>query len=146
MLPLWFFTRVFSPELRTYIAQAEAITPLAVFMSVPELFRGRSAIFFQDNAWALSSLISGYASRPDMGRVVNAVHLAQFALEVRVWFEWIPSDANLADLPSRAEWEEFWAIMPQSVWVPTVLPPVEVWLLPFRAFAENLLSAFERRG
>ena len=113
---------------------------IAALLSAPEIFRGRSAIFFQDNTWALSSLIMGYASRPDMGLVVNAFHLAQFALDARVWFEWVPSDANVADLPSREEWEAFFRILPQSVWVPTVVPPLASWLLPFRSFAEEMLN------
>ena len=139
-LPAWFFTHVFSRNDKTFIAQGEALAPFAALLSAPEIFRGRSAIFFQDNAWALSSLIMGYASRPDMGLVVNAFHLAQFALDARVWFEWVPSDANVADLPSREEWEAFFRILPQSVWVPTVVPPLASWLLPFRSFAEEMLN------
>ena len=64
-------------------------------LSLPQLFRGRSVIQFQDNTQALSALIHGYALKPDMGRVVNAFHLAQFGVRARVWLEWVPSAANV---------------------------------------------------
>ena len=88
-------------------------------------------------------MINGYASRPDMGRVVNAFHAAQFALMSRVWFEWVPSAANLADLPSRAEWLEFHRTIPESVWIPTTLPPLTSWLLPFASFAGEMVDVLK---
>ena len=49
----------------------------------------------------LSNLIHGYASLPDCGRLVNTFHLALAALHCRAWLEWVPSKANISDLPSR---------------------------------------------
>ena len=54
------------------------------------MFKGRSVLQFQDNTVALSALIHGYASRGDMGRVVNAFHVAEFGSESRSWLEWVP--------------------------------------------------------
>ena len=65
------------------------------------MFKGRSVLHFQGNTVALSALIHGYASRGDMGRVVNAFHVAEFGSASRSWLEWVPSAANVADLPSR---------------------------------------------
>ena len=141
VLPEWYFSRVFSPDQKTYIAQGEAVGALAALLSAPELFRGRSVIIFHDNTWSLSALIHGYASRPDMGRIVNAYfHTAQFALGSRIWLEWVPSAANIGDLPSREKWDELFSILPQSVWVPTVLPPLACWSLPFASFAEDMID------
>ena len=56
-----------------------------------------------DNTGALSNLIHGYASRPDCGRLVNALHLALAALQMQTWFEWVPSKENVADVPSRED-------------------------------------------
>ena len=137
-LPEWYFS-FFTPGLKTYIMQSEGIGALAPLLSLPALFRGRSVVQFQDNTGALSALVHGYASKPDMTRLVNAYHLAQFLLRARVWFEWIPSEANLADLPSRLEYDEFFRILPGSVWVPTVLPSLQSWLAP-------LLSMFADMG
>ena len=51
----------------------------------------------------MSNLIHGYASRPDCGRLVNTFHLMLADLKSKVWLEWVPSKANVADLPSRDE-------------------------------------------
>ena len=128
-LPAWYYS-FFAPGLKTYIMQGEGVGALAPLLSLPALFRGRSVVQFQDNTGALSALVHGYASKPDMSRIVNAYHLAQFSLRVRVWFEWVPSEANLADLPSRLEYGEFFSVLPGSVWVPTVLPSLESWRAP----------------
>ena len=88
----------------------------------------------------MSALINGYASKPDMGRVVNAFHVAQFGLDARVWLEWVPSAANVADLPSRMRIHEMMAILPGAVYVPTVLPCLSEWLRPFASFADGMLA------
>ena len=134
-LPQWYYL-LFAPGKKTYIMQGEGVGALAPLLSLPELFRGRSVIQFQDNTAALSALVHGYASKPDMSRIVNAYHLAQFLLGVRVWFEWVPSEANLADLPSRLEYDEFCRVLPGSAWVPTVLPSQGSW-------SASLLSMFD---
>ena len=36
-----------------------------------------------------------------MAACSNALHLLDAALQVDAWFEWVPSKANIADLPSR---------------------------------------------
>ena len=125
--------------MRTYIAQGEVVGALAALLSVPDLFRGRSVIQFNDNTVALSALVNGYASKPDMARVVNAFHVAQFALGTRIWLEWVPSAANIADLPSRLEYARLMRIVPESRWVPTVLPSFDDWRMSFASFAEGML-------
>ena len=44
----------------------------------------------------------GYARKIDCARMVNSFHLLLAALQMRVYFEWVPSEANTSDLPSRA--------------------------------------------
>ena len=131
-LPPWYYL-FFAPGKQTYIMQGEGVGALAPLLSLPSLFRGRSVIQFQDNTAALSALVHGYASKPDMSRIVNAYHLAQFLLGVRVWFEWVPSAANLADLPSRLEHEAFFRCVPDSIGVPTILPSLDEWSAPLLA-------------
>ena len=136
-LPDWYYS-LFAPHKKTYIMQGEGVGALAPLLSLPALFRRRSIVQFQDNTAALSALVHGYASKPDMCRIVNAFHMAQFLLRSRVWFEWVPSDANLADLPSRLEYAEFFRAMPGSVWVPTVLPSWQSWSSPLLAMYDDL--------
>ena len=45
---------------------------------------------------------STYANEPaDMAAVINALPCYDAALQCDAWFEWVPSAANVADLPSR---------------------------------------------
>ena len=85
------YVAFFTPNQRTYIMQAEGIGAVAPALSLPALFRDRHVVQFNDNTAALSSLINGYASKPDMARIVNVYHLSQFVLRAQVWLEWIPS-------------------------------------------------------
>ena len=38
-----------------------------------------------------------------MSAMANALHLEFARLQCRPWFEWVPSEANPADIPSRQE-------------------------------------------
>ena len=64
-------------------------------------------------------------------RMVNSLHLLTYALRVDVWFEWVPSEANNSDLPSRADeigaYELFFKLFPSAVPGPSVLPPIATW-------------------
>lgn len=46
-------------------------------------------------------MINGYTSSPPMARLSTLFHLAAAALSIDCWVEWVNTDANLADLPSR---------------------------------------------
>ena len=43
-----------------------------------------------------------------MAAVVNSLHACDAALGIEAWFEWVPSHANVSDLPSRdpATWDD----------------------------------------
>ena len=71
------------------------------------MLQGRRVLGFVDNTVALSKAVHGYANDPDMAAVVNALHACDAALRIDAWFEWVPSKANVADLPSRepATWD-----------------------------------------
>ena len=59
------------------------------------------------------------------------------AIDANVWLEYVPSGANLADLPSRDEFTLLreWG----SVWVSTVLPPIGGdWSAVFFSYFETL--------
>jgi hypothetical protein len=120
----------FSPDLRTYICQIEALAAVAAYYSIPNTLRHQDIIHFIDNTAALSALINGYASKPDMGRITNAFHIMQLTLLCYVWLEWVPSAANVADLPSRGAVKDMLDILPEAVEVPLVMPPVSTFTQP----------------
>ena len=73
------------------------------YTSRPGQFRDRDVIHFIDNAGALAILAKGYSKDEDCGRMTHFYHAIAAALQSRVWFEYVASGANIADLPSRGE-------------------------------------------
>jgi len=74
---------------------------IAAYFTYPTLFAGRAVNHFVDNTVALSALVHGYSGKPDLAKMVNAFYLQAAGLRTSVYFDYVPSKANIADLPSR---------------------------------------------
>jgi hypothetical protein len=70
-------------------------------LTYPDLFRVRHVLFFVDNTSAMSAAIHGYTASPSMVPLSNAIQIALASLQSKVRFEYVPSKANPADIPSR---------------------------------------------
>ena len=89
--------------------------------------RGRRILGFIDNCSAMSSCFHGYASKLDMARMANAVQMALCGLEVQAHFEWVPSDANVSDIPSRVDSVSGMDTQERRVWKDLGLPGEGEW-------------------
>ena len=96
-LTLYFLRR----ERKTYIAQLEALAVLAAMQTWAERIAGRRVVLFIDNTVALSAVVHGYARVDDLAAITNAIHLTAAGLRTSMYADWVPSKANIADLPSR---------------------------------------------
>ena len=85
------------------IGPLETLAPLVALLSRPEQFRDREVILFVDNTQAVYTLASGYARQHDAARLVHMFHCVCAAIGAQVWLEYVPTGANIADQPSRAE-------------------------------------------
>ena len=84
-----------------------AMVPLAL-VQWPESFRGRSMVWYVDNASAMASFVKGASANEDLERIVGLFWMLAWHLQVRVWFEWVDSDSNWSDGVSRLlEKDEF---------------------------------------
>ena len=91
---------------KTHINPLELLAILAVIWSVGrELLEDRDVIFFCDNTSAMSAAVRCYARSSHMA-LSNTLHLALASLRCNAWFEWVPSEANCADIPSRPQGPE----------------------------------------
>ena len=61
-------------------------------------------IHWINNESAVYSLAKGYSGAADSARVVNLYHACVAQLGVTPWLEYVHTDDNIADLPSRGEW------------------------------------------
>ena len=90
------------------INHLEMVAAVAARTTFPDVLAGREVIHFVDNTTALSKAVHGYANEPDMANLVNSLHICDAMLAIDAWWEWVPSKANVADLPSRdpSTWDE----------------------------------------
>ena len=102
---------------------------MRTYYSLAADLRGWEVIHFIDNSGAMGCLIKDYSSDVDSARLVHAFWGLACALEIDVWFEFVYSEANVADWPSRGDCS-FLVDTLGSVAVPTVLPAV--WVYPGR--------------
>ena len=85
----------------TYIGVLEAIPAILLSMWDASSLRSSDVIWFVDNQGAASSLAKGSSGAPDIDRLVALSHLVWARLHVRVWIEWVDSEANISDGISR---------------------------------------------
>jgi len=106
--------------------------------STDDLRRGppgdpRRTIHFIDNTSAIAGLVKGYSSAPDSGLIVNAFHAYNLGLGAEPFFEYVRSEANVADAPSRGMIDEMvealrdGGIQTEIKYVACKLPQVEQW-------------------
>ena len=67
----------------------------------PHLFAGKPAVHFVDNQGVLWNLVDGASREPGCDAIAHTVAATQLACRVNVWYEYVASDDNIADLPSR---------------------------------------------
>ena len=121
---------------KTYIAQLEVLAGVAIYYTYPERIRGRQVNHFIDNTVALSGLVHGYARKLDLAHMINAFHLQIAALNANVFYEFVPSKCNVADLPSRDDFE----LLEEQGGVRTAMkfPPASDWTGPLALWFTRL--------
>ena len=118
---------------------------LAVY-TWPDVFRGRQVNHFIDNTVALSVLIHGYASKSDLALLSNAFHLQLAGLSTTAYLEYVPSKANIADLPSREGFYELHAELDGLSVLDDdahqlLIPDVAEWNLPLATWIRRYTGA-----
>ena len=109
---------------KNYIGQLELLAAVAVYYSVPEI-RGRRVLHWIDNTGVIAALTKGYSRAPDSVRILHVFKAYCLGLGVSIWFQWVPSKANIADLPSRNEYEMLRRF--GACEVPVVFPEFAAW-------------------
>ena len=132
-----FYTR------KQYIGQLELLAAVAVYYSLPEL-KGRRVVHWIDNTSAIAALVKGYSGSPDSVRILHAFAAFSLGLDTSSWFLWVPSKANIADLPSRNDF----ALLEElgSVEVPFLFPPFAAWDQPAADWVDMALARGAEAG
>ena len=83
---------------KTYIAELETLAAIAVYSTYPALIKGRKVVHYIDNAVALSALVHGYSGKPDLAKSVNVFYLQMLSLRASVYFDYVPTKANIQEI------------------------------------------------
>ena len=125
IVPDWVYARM--RERTQYVGQLEILAAVLAYTSRPEQFRGRDVIHFIDNSGAEAGLVKGYSRDLDSARLAGIFHCLAAALEANVWFEYVASKANLADLPSRDDFELLRSPEFGAEWFELEWPELAAW-------------------
>lgn len=142
----------FVPGKKQYIGQLELLYAVAPYTSLPNVFKGRQVIHFIDNTSACAALIKGYSRAIDSGLIVNAFHAFNVGMRADVFFEYVRSKANPADLPSRDAPEELGSLLVNVgaahnvVDVKCRLPTIDSWEAPTSDVIDTALRATRPGG
>lgn len=134
----------FVPEKTQYIGQLELLAALTPYTSLRERLKGRRVVHWIDNTSAIAALCKGYSAAPDSARILQAFATLRMDIDCPIWFQWVPSKANIADLPSRREFgllEEL-----GSSKVPLILPLFASWDAPFARWSSSPGGSNRERG
>ncbi len=69
----------------------------------------------------------GYADKLDMAKMANSVRLALCSLGVWARFDWVPTDANIADTPSWVSRKADMSSVEEAAWNLLGLPSEDEW-------------------
>lgn len=113
-----------------YIGQLELLAAVVAYTTFGDELAGQHVIHWIDNESAVYALAKGYSGAPDSARVVNLFHTTASRLGVTPWIEYVHTDDNLADLPSRGELGLLWTLGGASSYRDAVVPPLASFVGP----------------
>ena len=102
---------------------------LSIYHSLPQdVLAHELVIHFVDNQGVLWNLVDASSSDPGCAGMTHTTALMQARLRCRVWYDYVASKANIADLPSRNEpayLNELRRVRPLApiIWFRSVIPP-----------------------
>ena len=106
-----------------YIGQLELLAAVVAYTTFPDILEGQHVIHWIDNESAVYSLVKGYCGAADSARVVNIFHCAVSQLNVTPWMEYVWTEDNIADLPSRGDFGVLFTLGGADSFREAVLPP-----------------------
>ena len=127
------------------IGQLELLGAVAPYYSLAPYLKGRRVLHWIDNTAALAGIAKGYSSKPDSARIIHSFHALGISLQADVHFEYVASEANIADLPSRGDFDFLTSTL-GSVLVPLRIPPLSAWLSTDDAAAHARPASPPKRG
>jgi hypothetical protein len=90
------------------ITACEALLGVITPFNLKQQLLNQDCVWFMDNKAACSLLVKGNSSHSDLSAIACITHLLLTSRHCRCYFEWVESEANLADGLSRSGLEDAW--------------------------------------
>jgi hypothetical protein len=143
---------IVSPELiaeldarKQQIGQLELLAAAASYFSLATWLSNRDVFHYIDNTAAVAGIAKGYSAKPDSARIIHAYHALNVKMQAQVHFEWVKSEANIADLPTRGQFELLQEFASKEI--PLIVPPISDWLTPDETVAHVFSAPLsQKRG
>ena len=103
--PPEFLALVFGAK-EQYIGPLEALASAAADYTFADVLEDSDAFYFIDNQGSLGSMVKGSSVDDGTSAVAQEAALQQRRNRTRAWYEYVNSDANIGDLPSRGRTRE----------------------------------------
>ena len=109
----------------TYIGQLEAVVVASPYFSpdTARALQNRNVMHYIDNQGACYSFIKGGSKDQDMNRAVFVGQMRMAQMSCHVWYDYVPSASNIADLPTRLDADAVIRLNRIGTEVPLHLPP-----------------------
>ena len=84
----------------------------------------------------------GYAGKPDLAKITNVFYMQALGLRASVYFDYVASKANIADLPSRREFDKLMTELTgldvrSTPSAALAVPDVSSWEQPLRSWSDR---------
>jgi len=114
-------------ESKVHICALEEIGIAAPYFcpELQERLRDADVIHLADNQGANCAAIKGFSASPALARIVSALHIQLASLRARWWLEYVRSEVNLADDPSRGRFS--WLLSQGATRVSFRIPNIRGW-------------------
>ena len=130
-VPTWLILSFVHPN--HCIGQLEILAALMVYLALPAVRTAERRVFhYVDNTSAVMSLFKGYSKQSDSSRLVHIFAILQAHLRFDVWWEYVPSKANIGDMPSRLDWSLLRDL--SARWIPTVVLTADQYFAPLASW------------
>lgn len=133
VVPQWILDQL-CPDAETYIMQLEMLAVVCLYLTLGSRVQGRRVLHGVDNTGVMRTILTGWASTPDMSRLGTMLTAEVARIDGDQWFYWVASNANIADIPSRPDCRgsSRWGILSDLGLqeVPMILPSVWRWANP----------------
>ena len=127
--------------------ESSLLPPNTYPFRVPSLRAARWCTYIDDQG-SLYSLIKGSSTDIDLNRICLYAHMVSSNLNLDIWYDYVPSASNLADLPTRLDDEAtkrlINALGPESR-VPLILPPECILSCTWSELSAEFISSQQQR-